>query len=378
MSTNQKPLTFFIIAGEASGDMHGGKLISQIKHAHPNSRFIGHGGQRMIESGLEIIEHVDQLAVMGFSEVIKHLPFLMNVMGNSLGKLREIRPDRIILIDYPGFNLRLAKNCNGLRIPITYFILPQLWAWKEKRIKFFHHYIDQALSIFPFEQDWFEERGVATNYVGHPFTEIDEIKISKEAFLSKHKILEEQKVLTLLPGSRQQEIDRHLPVYLSAAKELQKEENLKIVIAKAPGVKFPTIDKDFLVEEEDTRSAISHAKAAITTSGTASLECAVLDTPQIVCYKLSKLSGALAKHFNKAPYISMVNLIADKKIVPELIQSAVTKKQIIKNIHPLLRSSANRRNMLEGYNNIRRTLGLPGAYTRAAEAIIKRTVHAKP
>ena len=197
MSTNQKPLTFFIIAGEASGDMHGGKLISQIKYAHPNSRFIGHGGERMIESGLEIIEHVDQLAVMGFSEVIKHLPFLMNVMGNSLGKLREIRPDRIILIDYPGFNLRLAKNCKGLRIPITYFILPQLWAWKEKRIKFFHRYIDQALSIFPFEQDWFEERGVPTNYVGHPFTEIDEIKISKEAFLSKHKILEDKKVLTL-------------------------------------------------------------------------------------------------------------------------------------------------------------------------------------
>ena len=377
MTRNERPETFFIVAGEASGDMHGGKLITEIKKTHPNSRFIGHGGDRMVESGLEIMEHIDKLAVLGFSEVIKHLPFLINVMGESLGKLREVRPDRIILIDYPGFNLRLAKNCNGLKIPITYFILPQLWAWKQKRIKFFHDYIDQALSIFPFEEDWFEKRGVPTNYVGHPFTEIGEIRTPRKAFLDKHKILEDQKILTLLPGSRQQEIDRHLPIYLSAAKEIQKEEDLKIIIAKAPGVRLPDFDKEIIVEKEDIRSAISHAKAAITTSGTASLECAVLDTPQIVCYKLSAFSGALAKYLNKAPYISMANLIADKKVVPELIQGGLTKKQIIKNISPLLKSSTNRRKMLEEYNNIRRTLGLPGAYKRAAEAIIKRTVHAK-
>ena len=183
MTRNERPETFFIVAGEASGDMHGGKLIDEIKKRHPNSRFIGHGGDRMVESGLEIMEHVDKLAVLGFSEVIKHLPFLINVMGESLGKLREVRPDRIILIDYPGFNLRLAKNCNGLRIPITYFILPQLWAWKQKRISFFHQYIDQALSIFPFEEDWFEKRGVPTNYVGHPFTEIGEIRTPRKLSL---------------------------------------------------------------------------------------------------------------------------------------------------------------------------------------------------
>ena len=377
MTRNERSETFFVVAGEASGDMHGGKLINEIKKRHPNSRFVGHGGDRMVESGLEIMEHIDRLAVLGFSEVIKHLPFLINVMGESLGKLREVRPDRIILIDYPGFNLRLAKNCNGLRIPITYFILPQLWAWKEKRIKYFHNYIDQALSIFPFEQDWFEKRGVPTNYVGHPFTEIGEIRTSRKAFLDKHKILEDQKILTLLPGSRQQEIDRHLPIYLSAAKEMQKEENLKIVIAKAPDVRLPDLDKEIIVEKEDIRSAISHAKAAITTSGTVSLECAVLDTPQIVCYKLSAFSGALAKHLNKAPYIAMANIIADKKIVPELIQGGLTQNQIIKHLSPLLKPSINRRNMLEEYNNIRRTLGLPGAYKRAAEAIIKRTVHAK-
>jgi len=369
--------TFFIVAGEASGDMHGGNLMKEIKEIYPKSRFVGHGGDKMIENGLEIMQHIDKLAVMGFSEVLKHLPFLINVMGESLGKLRELRPDRIILIDYPGFNLRLAKNCNGLRIPITYFILPQLWAWKENRLKSFHRYIDQSLSIFPFEQDWFENRGVPTNYVGHPFSEIERIKTSKESFLNKHNVLADQKILTLLPGSRQQEIDRHLPIYLSAAKKIQKEENLKIIIAKAPGVKLPPLNDEVLVEKENIRAAIVYAKAAITTSGTASLECAVLDTPQIVCYKLSKISGVIAKLLNKAPYISMANLIADKKIIPELVQNKVTKEQIIKNLQPLLSSSLERGNMLEGYNNIRRTIGLPGAYNRAAKAIIKRTTHAK-
>ena len=137
MSRNKKGQTFFIVAGEASGDLHGAQLISEIKNIAPESNFVGHGGDKMIKNGLEIMHHIDRLGVMGFSEVLKHIPFLLNVMGESLGKLREVRPDRIILIDYPGFNLRLAKNCNGLKIPITYFILPQLWAWKENRIKSF-------------------------------------------------------------------------------------------------------------------------------------------------------------------------------------------------------------------------------------------------
>jgi lipid-A-disaccharide synthase len=220
---------------------------------------------------------------------------------------------------------------------------------------------------------------VPTNYVGHPFTEIDDIKMSREQFLSKHKILKDQTVLTLLPGSRQQEIDRLLPIYISAAKELQRQQKkLKIVIAKAPGITLPIIDEDILVEKDNIRAAISHAKAAITTSGTASLECAVLDTPQIVCYKLSRFSSVLANYLNNAPYISMANLVADKKIIPELIQNDVTKKQIVKALRPLLQTTAERRKMLEGFNGVRRNLGLPGAYKRAAEAIIKRTAYAKP
>ena len=145
--------------------------MQELQRLAPNISFIGHGGDKMIDQGLKVIQHIDKMSVMGFSEIIKHLPFLFSVMGETLNQLEEIKPNRIILIDYPGFNLRLAKNCSGLSIPITYFILPQLWAWKEKRIKTFQRYIDQSLSIFPFEQNWFEKRDVPTNYVGHPFTE---------------------------------------------------------------------------------------------------------------------------------------------------------------------------------------------------------------
>ena len=152
--------TYFIVAGEVSGDLHGAKLMSAIKNRDPDCYFVGHGGDRMVNAGLDIMYHTDQLGVVGFSEVVKHLPLMLNVMGESLGKLKELNPSRIILIDYPGFNLRLAKNCHRLNIPITYFILPQLWAWKENRIKPFKEYIDQSLSIFPFEQDWFNNRGV--------------------------------------------------------------------------------------------------------------------------------------------------------------------------------------------------------------------------
>ena len=330
----------------------------------------------MQSAGLELMYHTNDLAVIGFSEVLRRLPFLLRAMGDTLERLRACRPDRIILIDYPGFNLKLAKNCHGLNIPITYFILPQLWAWKENRIKYFHRYIDQPLGIFPFEPDWFERRGVSITYVGHPFSEHAPPGLTKESFFRRHQIKAGKRVLVLLPGSRQQEVDRHLPVYINAAKKIQAiEPNTKTVIGKAPGVSIPPLDEGIAVETNDIRAAISHGSAAITTSGTASLECAVLDTPEVVCYRMSALSGALAKRLNKAPYISMVNLIAEGKTVPELIQKMVSEKNIVSEIVPLISSSAERRTMLEGFSLVRRALGLPGVYGRAADAIIKRTTH---
>ena len=372
MKNQLSKLTFFIIAGEASGDLHGAKLMQELQRLAPNISFIGHGGDKMIDQGLKVIQHIDKMSVMGFSEIIKHLPFLFSVMGETLNQLEEIKPNRIILIDYPGFNLRLAKNCSGLSIPITYFILPQLWAWKEKRIKTFQRYIDQSLSIFPFEQNWFEKRDVPTNYVGHPFTENIGPSLTKTEFYTKHKIDENRNVVTLLPGSRQQEVDQLWPVFYKSAMEIKEKQDVDIVVGKFSGITLPE-QKDVLIENDDIYAAISYAKAAITASGTASLECAVLDTPEVVCYKLSYISGLILKQLNKTPFISMVNLIANRKIVTEFVQSGVKVKNIVSEITPLLSNTKQRKDMLLGFDEVRRSLGLPGVYKRAAESIMKKT-----
>lgn len=372
MKNQLSKLTFFIIAGEASGDLHGAKLMQELQRLAPNINFIGHGGDKMIDQGLKVIQHIDKMSVMGFSEIIKHLPFLFSVMGETLNQLEEIKPNRIILIDYPGFNLRLAKNCSGLSIPITYFILPQLWAWKEKRIKTFQRYIDQSLSIFPFEQNWFEKRDVPTNYVGHPFTENIGPSLTKTEFYTKHKIDKNRNVVTLLPGSRQQEVDQLWPVFYKSAMEIKEKQDVDIVVGKFSGITLPE-QKDVLIENDDIYAAISYAKAAITASGTASLECAVLDTPEVVCYKLSYISGLILKQLNKTPFISMVNLIANRKIVTEFVQSGVKVKNIVSEITPLLSNTKQRKDMLLGFDEVRRSLGLPGVYKRAAESIMKKT-----
>ena len=372
MKNQLSKLTFFIIAGEASGDLHGAKLMQELQRLAPNINFIGHGGDKMIDQGLKVIQHIDKMSVMGFSEIIKHLPFLFSVMGETLNQLEEIKPNRIILIDYPGFNLRLAKNCSGLSIPITYFILPQLWAWKEKRIKTFQRYIDQSLSIFPFEQNWFEKRDVPTNYVGHPFTENIGPSLTKTEFYTKHKIDKNRNVVTLLPGSRQQEVDQLWPIFYKSAMEIKEKQDVDIVVGKFSGITLPE-QKDVLIENDDIYAAISYAKAAITASGTASLECAVLDTPEVVCYKLSYISGLILKQLNKTPFISMVNLIANRKIVTEFVQSGVKVKNIVSEITPLLSNTKQRKDMLLGFDEVRRSLGLPGVYKRAAESIMKKT-----
>jgi len=368
-------LTFFLVAGEASGDLHGAHLIKELKKQYPRSTFVGHGGDKMVQEGLELVEHIRNLSVMGFVEVLRHLPFLSGVMKNTLEKIRTLKPDRIILIDYPGFNLRLAKKCKDYKIPITYFILPQLWAWKEGRINIFKKYIEQSLCIFPFEQDWFEARGVPANFVGHPFSELSELNIDSNVFFKKHGLQKGQPILTLLPGSRQQEIDLHWPIFLETAAILKKRiPKLAFVLGRAREINFHSIP-DFILQEQDVRLAMVSATAALTASGTASLECAVLDTPEVVCYKMAAISGFVAKKLNKAPFAAMVNLIAQRQIVPEFLQNDMTASNLADALLPLLKSTSHRKNMLSDYSQIRRTLGLPGVYSRAAQAIIGKTIN---
>jgi len=360
---------FFLVAGEESGDFHGARLISALKEKCPDASFVGHGGNKMKSAGMEIFEHVDNLAMMGFTEVLKHLPYMINVMGKTLEKIQEIKPRRLILIDYPGFNLRLAKNIHPLGLPITYFIMPQVWAWKEKRVKTIRKYIDQALCIFPFEQEWFEQRGINAHFVGHPFTDFHKPTMHKKAFFKKHHLDINKPLLVLFPGSRQQEIDRHLPILIKTV-SLINNNNLQIIIGKAPNISLPTIPNHWKIEEEDTSLCLEHGTAVLTSSGTATLQSAVQDIPAVVSYKLSTGSWFLAKNLSKVPFAAMTNLIAGKQIVPEFLQNEMTPEKLANAVKPLLNNSHERKNMLMGYEEVRRTLGMPGTYERAADAIL--------
>ncbi len=372
MSADNHP-RFFMVAGEESGDLHGAELINAIKKKSHSAEFIGHGGDKMKSAGMEILEHVNDLAMMGFTEVVSRLPYMIKVMGATLKKIQEIKPHRLILIDYPGFNLRLAKNIHPLGLPITYFILPQVWAWKEKRVKTIRKCVDQALCIFPFEQEWFEQRGVDASFVGHPFTEFQKPSMEKSAFFYKHGLDQERPLLVLFPGSRQQEVDRHLTVFKQTVALLNKE-NLQVIIGKAPQVNLGNIPEDWKVEADDAGLCLEYGTVVLTSSGTATLQSAVQDIPAVVCYKMSSGSWFLAKNMTKVPYAAMTNLIVGKQVVPEFLQRDMTPENLANAVIPLLQPTAERKEMLFGYEEVRRTLGLPGVYERTAEAILSRVM----
>lgn len=371
-----EPLKFFLVAGEPSGDLHGGNLIHSIKNIEPNSSFMGHGGNTMRDAGMNIIEHSDNLAIMGFLEVVKHLPRMIKIMGETVKTISRAKPDRIILIDYPGFNLKLAKNIFRLGIPITYFILPQAWAWKEKRVETMKAVLDQTLSIFPFEEEWYNSKGLPTTYVGHPFTEYQHVDESSKSFYQRHKLTIEHPILVLLPGSRQQEVDRHWPVFLKTVSVLRGFiPDLQIIVGKAPNVKLLNVPDNFRVEQ-NARKAMIVGTAALVSSGTATLECAVEGTPMIVCYKLSSISWLIAKSMTNVNYSSMVNLIANEELVPEFLQNEMKPENIVTALTPLLDTKSKKREtMLKGFDKVRKSLGIPGVYDRAAEAIITKTKH---
>ena len=365
-------LTFFLVAGEESGDIHGAQLIRELKKKIPDCKCVGHGGNRMKAEGMKIMEHVDSLSMMGFTEVIKHLPRMIKVMGETIKTIEQMRPDRIILIDYPGFNLRLAKRLRMLPFPITYFILPQVWAWKEKRVEILKNYVEQSLCIFPFEQKWFEDRGLSVLYPGHPFSEPYIPEENKSQFFNRHGLDESKPLIVLLPGSRQQEIDRHWNIFLDTVNLIRKENpEVQVCTARAPNITLNPIPEYVHVETKLTKCAVLHADVALAASGTATLECAVHDTPVVVCYKLSWISWIAIKRLTKVPFASMVNLIAGEKIVPEFLQSEMKPKPVAESLLKLLGQSPDRKNMLLQFETVRRSLGIPGVYERTAEAIWK-------
>ena len=370
----REPLKFFLVAGEPSGDLHGAKLIKAIKSLNPFTSFIGHGGSLMENEGMKIIEHINKLSVMGFKEVVVHLPRIWKIMVSTISLIEKMKPDRIILIDYPGFNLRLAKSISRLKIPISYFILPQAWAWKRKRADLVKKYCDQTYSLFPFEKSWYNSKGVKTKFFGHPFMDVEHLDETRAQFFKKHNLNQKNKLIALLPGSRQQEIIKHWSTYIKTIALIKKEvPNLQVVLAKSDNTIFPMLDKSYKVEK-NAKKAIIASDVAIVASGTATLECAVEGTPFVTCYKVSWLTWFMAKYLVKVKYSSIVNLIANKEVVPEFLQSKMEPENIKNKLVELLDDKSKIRNkMLDDFINIKEKLGSPGVYIKVASDVLKTT-----
>jgi lipid-A-disaccharide synthase len=329
---------FFFIAGEPSGDIHGAQIIANLKKQNPNIIFSGIGGTNMENQGLQSLVPIEQMSVMGFWEVIKQFNFFLSVEKLVMNFINKNKPTKIILIDYPGFNLRLAKKIKQkFNISITYYISPQIWAWKEKRIETIKQYIDYLIVIFPFEVDWYAQRGVKTHFFGHPMLN------NKNNYNIKTLNSNQTFNIALCPGSRMQEITKHLPILIQVidARNNINHKNIKFFIQKSSNIKL-NIYQQFIknrsvkIVSKPIIDSFQSIDLAIVASGTATLECAITLTPMIVIYKMSWISWLITKLFVQTQYASIVNILANKKIVNELLQNQFTYQNIIKNINHII------------------------------------------
>jgi lipid-A-disaccharide synthase len=363
-----------IIAGEASGDMRAGELVSAIKSMAPSIEFSGVGGDCMQKAGVKLFENITSLAVIGFVEVLKNLGTIKKVFEKILTQVDAHKPDAVILVDYPGFNLRLAAQLKKRSIKVIYYVSPQVWAWKEKRIEKIKTTVDRMITLFPFEKELYARYGMEVDYVGHPL--IDEIKLTKSpSDVLKSVGLADQGVTTigLLPGSRQKEVERHLPVMLEAAGKLyNQDQRRQFLLLKAPTIKREVLESYILpsfpvrIYEGSSYDGIHACHALIVASGTATLETALLEKPMVVIYKTSWITYAIAKRVIKIPYIGLVNVVAGKKIVPELIQNDCNSDYLMHAVSTILQDTT----MVEHLRKIKSSLGESGASQRAAKVVL--------
>lgn len=373
-------MKYYLIAGEASGDLHASNLMQAIKEQDDNAEFRFFGGDLMQQVGGTLVKHYRELAFMGFIPVLLNLRTILRNLEVCKKDILKFSPDVVILVDYPGFNLKIAKYLKlNTSIPVTYYISPKIWAWKEYRIKSFKKYVDQMLSILPFEVDFYKKHNYPVNYVGNPT--VDAIVNRKDSnqtfqeFIEKNK-LEDKPIIAILAGSRKQEIEDNLPSMLKAIEMFKSHQ---IVIAGAPGIEESLYD-EFIPQKNaslifgQTYNILAQANAALVTSGTATLEAALLNVPQVVCYKtpVPKLSYWAFKNILHTPYISLVNLIANKEVVKELFAKFFSVESIHDETEKLLFDSKYRQKMLDEYQLIQDILGKENASEKAAKLIYTR------
>ena len=368
-------MKYYIIAGEASGDLHGSNLMSSLKKKDIGAEFRFWGGDRMLNEGGQIVTHYREMAFMGFLEVIKNLRTILGFLKRCKVDILDYKPDVLVLIDYPGFNLRIAKWAKKQGIKVVYYITPQVWAWHKSRVYDLGKYTDKLLVILPFEAAFFEKYGFDAIYVGHPLLDaIEKFKPNNDFLPSS--LNSEKPLLSLLPGSRRQEISVMLPIMLEAV----QNSEMNVIIAGASAIepdfyhqiisKYNSNTNIHLVHDR-TYDILSFSAYALVSSGTATLETALFSVPQIVCYKGSAISYMIAKQLVDLKYISLVNLIADKEIVKELIQNDLTSENINTELLKLIKEKDV---IKSGYDDLKIKLGSKGASDRAANEIYQLVI----
>lgn len=359
-------MRYYIVAGEASGDLHAANLAIELHKADPAAVMRGWGGDRMQAAGVEVVKHYRELAFMGFIEVVKNLRTIFRNLEACKTDILKFNPDVVILVDYPGFNLRLAEFLKQKGIKVFYYISPQIWAWKQSRVHKIKRTVDKMFVILPFEKDFYKKFDYDVEFTGHPL--LDEIKRIKNSSATVAPVVDtDKKIIALLPGSRMQEIKEMLPVMVHAVSHFK---NYQPVIAAAPTIPesfYQSLAANIPLVHGKTYSLLQQSYAAMVTSGTATLETALFKVPEVVCYKGNHLSYLIARQLVKVKYISLVNLILDRMLVKELIQQDMNEQSLVAEMKLLLEDEGYRNNMLKGFDELIQLLGSVGASAKAAQ-----------
>lgn len=372
-------MQILISAGEASGDYHGAQLMDAMRELAPDSSFFGMGGERMRAAGCEILVNAGEVAVVGLVEVLTHLPKIRAKFNSLLAEARKRRPQAAVVIDFPDFNLRLARELHRLDIPVFYFVSPQVWAWRSGRVAQIRKYVRKMIVIFPFEQEFYQAHGVDVSYVGHPLAYASEPSISRLEFANRYGLNPDKPWIGLLPGSRKKEVQMNLPPMISAACRLGAQYEYVLPVAS-------TLPGDWLRSQlrsagmqitlsVNSRLTLKHCRAAMVASGTATVEAALAGTPFVVVYRLAPLTWMLGRRFVKLDTFAMPNLIAGRHIVPELIQHDFTAENVVRELEAILPDGPRREQMIDNLQGVRQKLReTAGAETpgmRAAKEILR-------
>lgn len=374
MSSSKKNL--MIIAGEVSGDMHGAALIHELKKLDHNIEIYGIGGNLMKGEGAYLIYHLNRMALMGFVEVVKHIPFIKKVQSELIELVKEKNIATVVLIDYPGFNLNIAEKLKSLNVKIIYYISPQVWAWGKNRVKKIKRLIDKMIVVFPFEHEIYKTAGIDVDYVGHPLMEIiaGHQYLSKEDLFNEYQLDFAKDILLIMPGSRKHEVEKIFPESIKAAEKISNDFNMQIVVSASQNISEDFLFKiakksNFKVVRGHTYDLMRYSKFGIIKSGTSTLEAAICELPMVIVYKTSTVSYLIGKNLIKVKNIGMANIILNEQVVPELVQHNASHKMIYEKSEEILSNNDLYRSIKQKLSLVKEKLGENGASKKAAQII---------